>query len=88
MACPERRRGRHRALTEGDDWPRDGAIVVSPDEYGVAQFRRRDGGEPLVKDEARLTYRDAKYGELRVAPDGTSLLPGLRDATLHQLGAR
>jgi hypothetical protein len=28
----------------------------------------------------------ARFGELRVAPDGTSVLVGLRDADLHPLG--
>ncbi|BCS31062.1 membrane protein [Luteitalea sp. TBR-22] len=101
-----------RRTAHGDDWPRDGAIVVSPDDQGVAQFRRRDGGEPLAAGETRLAYRlrggrlqigtnafyfqegaadtyaPARYGELRVGPDGTSLLVGLRDADRQPLGTR
>jgi uncharacterized membrane-anchored protein len=100
-----------RLTAHDDTWPRDGALVVSRDEAGVAQFRRRDEGEPLAQGEARLTYRirggrlqvgtnafhfqegqaaafsGARYGELRVAPDGTSLLVGLRDATFQPLPA-
>ena len=97
--------------TSHADWPRDGAIVVSPDEHGIAQFRRRDGGEPLAPGESRLTYRirggrlqigtnafyfqegqaraysAARYGEVRVGPDGTTLLTGLRDVFLAPLPA-
>ena len=85
MATRRRRRRRHRRA-------------------GVAQFQRRDQGEPLATGEHRLTYRirkgrlrvgvdafyfqegladtyqPARYGEMRVAADGTSLLVGLRDA--------
>jgi uncharacterized membrane-anchored protein len=91
-------------------WPRDGALVVRADQRGVADFVRRDDGQPLVTGEHRLTYRRrgarvrvgtdafyfqegtadvysvARFGELRVAPDGTSVLVGLRDADLHPLG--
>lgn len=98
--------------TAHDDWPRDGAIVVGPDEYGVAQFRRRHGGESLGAGEATLTYRirggrlqigtnafyfqegqaaayaAARYGEVRVGPDGSTLLTGLRDANLQPLPPR
>lgn len=101
-----------RRTAHAADWPRDGALVVSPDGDGVAQFRRRDGGEPLALGEAKLTYRirggrlqigtnafyfqegqaaayaAARYGEVRVSPDGTTLLIGLRDATLSPLPAR
>lgn len=92
------------------DWPRDGAIVVQPDQRGVAQFVRRDDGTPLGTGERRLTYRRrgpsirigtdafyfqegtadvyaaARFGEVRAAPDGTSVLVGLRDAQLQPLG--
>ena len=91
-------------------WPSDGALIVAPDENGVAQFRRRDQGEPMETGEHRLTYRirkgrlqvgvdafyfqeglaatyqPARYGEMRVAADGTSLLVGLRDAERRPLG--
>ena len=91
-------------------WPSDGALVVANDDAGVAQFRRRDQGEPLETGEHRLTYRirkgrlqvgvnafyfqegmaetyqPARYGDMRVAPDGTSLLIGLRDAGRRPLG--
>lgn len=93
-------------------WPRDGALVVQADEFGVAQFVRLDRGEPLETGQRRLTYRirggrlqvgtnayyfqegdarryeQARYGELRVAEDGTSLLVALLDDRQQRLGAR
>jgi len=93
-------------------WPSDGALVVSADEHGVAQFLRRDDGQPIETGEHRLTYRirkgrlqvgvnafyfqeglaetyqPARYGEMRVAADGTSLLVGLRDGERKPLGTR
>ncbi len=38
-------------------WPRDGRLVVRPDERGVAGFVRRDQGEPLQEGERFLRYR-------------------------------
>ena len=100
-----------RQWRQDASWPRDGAVVVVLDESGVAQFQRRDQGEPLSTGERRLTYRirrgrlrvgvdafyfqeglvdtyqPARYGEMRVAADGTSLLVGLRDAERRPLGA-
>jgi uncharacterized membrane-anchored protein len=101
-----------RRQPAGQDWPRDGALVVSADDDGVAQFRRLDKGEPLAAGEQRLIYRvrggrlqvgtnafyfqegtadtwaAARYGELRVGPDGTALLVGLMDAERRPLGTR
>jgi uncharacterized membrane-anchored protein len=101
-----------RRQPPGANWPRGGAVVVSADDDGVAQFRRLDQGEPLAAGELRLTYRvrggrlqvgtnafyfqegtadsyaAARYGELRVAPDGTTLLVGLMDADRRPLGTR
>jgi uncharacterized membrane-anchored protein len=101
-----------RRQAAGADWPRDGALVVSADDDGVAQFRRLDSGEPIATGEHRLTYRvrggrlqlgtsafyfqegtaevyaAARYGELRVAADGTTLLVGLMDADRRPLGTR
>lgn len=101
-----------RQQPAGQNWPQDGALVVSADDDGVAQFRRLDQGEPLAAGEQRLTYRvrggrlqvgtnafyfqegtadtytAARYGELRVGPDGTALLVGLMDADRRPLGAR
>ena len=91
-------------------WPSDGSLIFATDDEGVAQFRRRDLGEPLTTGEHGLTYRirkgrlqvgvdafsfqeglaatyqPARYGEMRVATDGTSLLVGLRDAERRPLG--
>ena len=99
-----------RQWPHDDSWPNDGALIVAADQHGVAQFRRRDGGEPLEAGEHRLTYRirkgrlqvgvdafyfqeglaeiyqPARYGEMRVASDGTSLLVGLRDGERRPLG--
>lgn len=101
-----------RRTSHGADWPRDGVLVVRPDEDGVAQFIRVDRGEPLAIGDRRLSYRirggrlqvgtnafyfqegeadtyaTARYGALRVAPDGTALLIGLMDAERRPLGAR
>ena len=89
-----------RQWSQEGSWPRDGALIVVRDNDAVAQFRRRDQGEPLADGEHRLTYRirngrlkvgvdafyfqeglagtyqPARYGEMRVAADGTSLLVG------------
>ena len=35
----------------------DGRIIVKLDARGVGAYARRDGGEPLAADEARLRYR-------------------------------
>jgi uncharacterized membrane-anchored protein len=99
-----------RQWRQDASWPREGAVVVAVDESGVAQFQRRDQGEPLATGEYRLTYRvrngrmrvgvdafyfqdgladtyqPARYGEMRVAADGTSLLVRLRDADRRPLG--
>lgn len=101
-----------RAWPQDASWPREGALIVGADEFGVAEFRRRDRGDPLASGEHRLTYRirsgrlqigttafyfqegtadtwaGARYGEFRVAPDGTSLLVGLRDAERRRIGTR
>lgn len=83
---------------------REGALVLTLDEHGVAQLRRLHREEvPLAPDELLLRYRlrrgelrlgaesfffqeghrdryaQARYGELRVAEDGKSVLVGLRD---------
>ena len=88
---------------------RDGRIVASVDERGVATYRRLDDGAPVAANEVLLRYRarggeikfatnafffqegtgqryeGARYGELRVAPDGELLLTGLRDKDLRPL---
>lgn len=93
-------------------WPRDGMLIVRPDESGVDQFVRLDRGEPLATGERRLTYRmrrgrlqvgtnayyfqegererfqKARYGELRVAADGTSLLVALLDDEQRRIETR
>jgi uncharacterized membrane-anchored protein len=91
--------------------PRDGRLVVSLDENGVATFKRiHTPGQPLAPGEYLLRYRKrgegirlgaesfffqeghakyyskAKYGELRVAETGDSVLTGLRGPDLERLG--
>lgn len=92
-----------RNVAVDGSWPRDGALIVRLDEYGVARFVRRDDGAALAQGEHRLAYRvrgrrahigtdayffqegtadryqRARYGEMRVAPDGSAVLVGLRD---------
>ncbi|HTV02591.1 MAG TPA: GDYXXLXY domain-containing protein [Luteitalea sp.] len=99
-----------RRVESAHTWPRDGAVIVRNDERGVAEFVRRDEGQPLQTGEHRLTYRrrgtnvrvgtdafyfqegtadvyaSARYGEMRVGEDGTSVLVGLRDANLEAIG--
>lgn len=54
-------------------------------------FRKRGERVRLASDAwffeegTASTYRDARYGELRVAADGESMLVGLRDASLSAL---
>ena len=93
-----------RSMEGQQNWPRDGAIVVTLDTNGIASFVRRDDGRPLAPGEHLLRYRKrdlrvrvgsnafffeegsaskyqrARYGELRVARDGNSVLVGLRDS--------
>lgn len=101
-----------RRITPDRSWPRDGALIVKADEFGVAQFVRLDRGEALETGERRLTYRvrggrlqvgtnayyfqegererfqPARYGELRVAADGTSLLVALLDEAQQRIETR
>ena len=55
------------------------------------RYRRRDrlriGAESYFFEEGQAAvYDEARYGELRVAPDGNSVLVGLRDAHREILG--
>jgi uncharacterized membrane-anchored protein len=55
--------------------------------YKVRRGRVRLGAESFFFQEGHAErYAQAKYGELRVAEDGSSVLVGLRDADLHPLG--
>lgn len=49
-------------------------------QIGTDAFHFQEGDAPL--------YARARYGELRVAPSGTSVLVGLRDSARVVLGAR
>jgi uncharacterized membrane-anchored protein len=55
--------------------------------YRVRSGQVRIGAESFFfqEDQAAL-YQGASYGELRVAPDGTAALVGLRGANLEPLG--
>jgi uncharacterized membrane-anchored protein len=44
----------------------DGRLVLRVDARGVGQYVRRDGGEPLARDEVALRYR-VRNGEARLA---------------------
>ena len=56
--------------------------------YKVRQYRTRLGAEAFFFQEGHADrYAQARYGELRVADDGTSVLVGLRDAERQPLGA-
>ncbi|ATB42463.1 membrane protein [Cystobacter fuscus] len=64
-------------LAPGESWLR----------YKVRRGRVRLGAESFFFQEGHAEhYARAKYGELRVAEDGSSVLVGLRDADLHPLG--
>ena len=55
--------------------------------YKVRKSRVRLGAESFFFQEGHAArYDRAKYGELRVAEDGTSVLVGLRDAERQPLG--
>jgi uncharacterized membrane-anchored protein len=104
---------RYRLAREvrADSLPRDGRLVVSLDDRGVATYRRlHSPNMQLAPDEHLLRYRrrgndirlgaesfffqegnakyysGAKYGELRVAENGDSVLSGLRGKELERLG--
>jgi uncharacterized membrane-anchored protein len=50
-------------------WPRDGLLVVRPDERGVARLvRRHEPGTPLAPGERLLRYR-RRGGRVRVGTD-------------------
>lgn len=64
---------------------------LAPDElplhYKVRKGRVRLGAEAFFFQEGHADrYAQAKYGELRVASDGSSVLVGLRDAERQPLG--
>ena len=68
-----------------------GSTPLAPGElwlrYTVRKGRVRLGAEAFFFQEGHADrYAQAKYGELRVADDGSSVLVGLRDAELKPLG--
>lgn len=62
------------------------------DDQRLLRFRRRGESVRLASDafffeEGRFeTYRNARFGELRVAEDGSAVLTGLRDEEGNRLG--
>ena len=68
----------------------DDGSPLGPGEYRL-RFRRRDGSillgaESYLFEEGKANHFDmARYGELRVAPSGASVLVGLRDEQLQAL---
>jgi uncharacterized membrane-anchored protein len=87
----------HIVVRPGDDGVAtfvriDDATSLAPDELRL-RYRWR-AGEPKFATNAFFfeegtgkTYAGAHYGELRVGPDGESILTGLRDAARRPLGA-
>jgi uncharacterized membrane-anchored protein len=66
------------------------STALADDEVRVRYRRRghrvRIGAESFFFEEGTAErYATARYGELRVAPDGEVVLVGLRDAALNQL---
>ena len=69
----------------------DEQATPRPNEQLLGYHRRGDlvliGPESFFFQEGTAElYQEARYGELRAAPDGTSLLVGLRDEALRPLG--
>jgi uncharacterized membrane-anchored protein len=64
----------------------DGRTPLGPREH-LLTYRRRRGGIRVGTDAFHFQegharrYQGARYGEVRVAPSGTSVLVGLRDST-------
>jgi uncharacterized membrane-anchored protein len=64
----------------------DGQTPLAPREH-LLTYRRRRGGIRVgtnafhFQEGRARRYQAARYGELRVAPSGTSVLVGLRDST-------
>ncbi|WP_348634845.1 GDYXXLXY domain-containing protein [Thauera sp. GDN1] len=78
--------GRARLVGVGDELPESSARVA-------VRIRMRDGA-PSVGPNAFFfqegqadVFAGARWGELRVAADGTALLADLRDENLQRLGA-
>lgn len=69
----------------------DPSIPLAPDEL-LLRYRMRDGrvrlgAEAFFFQEGQARhFESARYGELRVAPNGTSVLVGLRDKDREPLG--
>lgn len=71
-----------RQLLGQPGWPRDGRIVVAPDEQGVARFvRRHEAGAPLAPGERLLQYR-TRNGRVRIGTDAFHFQEG--HATRYQ----
>jgi len=70
----------------------DDGAPVAPDEV-LVRYRIRDGVVKLAtnafffEEGQGSRYAGARYGEMRVAPDGDAILTGLRDAQRTPLGA-
>jgi uncharacterized membrane-anchored protein len=70
----------------------DGRTRLGPGEHLLSYHRRRGrirvGSDAFHFQEGEAQrFARARYGELRVAPSGTSVLVGLRDSTRATLGA-
>jgi uncharacterized membrane-anchored protein len=69
----------------------DDGRPLAPDELRLKYHRNHDGQTQLganaffFQEGTADLYARAQYGELKVAPDGSSVLVGLRDEALQQL---
>lgn len=78
--------GRARLAGVADAPPADGKVAM--------RIRRRDGRATIgpnaffFQEGTAGAYEAARWGEFRVAPDGTALLTHLRDEALNRLGGQ
>ena len=69
------------------------ALPAAPEQVGM-RIRSRDGRYSIgpnaffFQEGTAAAFEAARWGEFRVAPDGTALLTHLRDEALNRLGAQ
>lgn len=82
VALDDRRVGRFRRIDAGQPLANNEQRI----RYRVRNWRVRIGAESFFFQEGHgPAYAKAKYGELKVSPDGECLLVGLRDADLKPI---
>ncbi len=78
-----------RRLGRPARWNSPAGLGELPLKFRLRQGRVVIGTDAFFFEEGTAaTYRNARYGEFRVAPDGAALLTGLRDENLQPLGPR